>query len=317
MRIPVKTLKNSVRWLRSRFVGKALILGYHRVAEVSSDVYGMCLSPQHFEEQLHAISRIAQPVSLSALIKGLESDTVPKRAVAITFDDGYADNLNHARSSLERYRIPATFFVTTGALGNEFWWDELERLILSLPIPHQVLSLELDGESFEWRLGGISNDPQQLLERLYQCLRGLTPVARTHALHQLQIWRGTAPRASGRALTAAELGELASSAWVEIGSHTVTHPILTYLPISDQRAEIQQSKADLEALIHRPVTGFSYPNGALTAQTQTLVRDAGYAYACTSENDVVSKNSSSFALPRFWPPNWDGARFSEWLKRWL
>ena len=92
MRIPgLKSLSLSSRWLRSRINPGVLILGYHRVADKSLDRHLMCVQIQHFAEQLEILRRLAQPISLGKLITGLLSNHLPKRAVVLTFDDGYAD----------------------------------------------------------------------------------------------------------------------------------------------------------------------------------------------------------------------------------
>jgi peptidoglycan/xylan/chitin deacetylase (PgdA/CDA1 family) len=97
----------------------------------------------------------------------------------------------------------------------------------------------------------------------------------------------------------------------------VSHPNLARLPISEQVTEIRQCKSQLEKLLNRPVTSFAYPHGSLSDATVTAVRDAGYACACTSSNDVVWNRSNCFQLPRFWPSDCDGVSFARWLSRWL
>ena len=120
-----------------------------------------------------------------------------------------------------------------------------------------------------------------------------------------------------RALTADELTELAAGGLVDIGAHTMTHPVLAELPIAAQQAEIQGSKARLEELLGHPVTSFSYPNGSLCEETPSLVRDSGFSCACASHNDIAWRGSDPFHLPRFWVPNWDGEAFERWLNMWL
>jgi peptidoglycan/xylan/chitin deacetylase (PgdA/CDA1 family) len=188
---------------------------------------------------------------------------------------------------------------------------------LTSPIPEQALLLDWDGQSFEWRFGSELNTPRQSLDSLYERLRGMMPEARARALQQIRTWRGADPPIEARALTETELISLAESALFDIGSHTVTHPVLIQCSSSEQHYEIQQSKRDLENLLNYPVNGFSFPHGAFSADTQRLVQDAQYTFACTSENEVVSKHSDLFALPRFWPGDWDGDQFERWLRRWL
>lgn len=328
MRIPgLKILKQSARWLRSRFVNGALILGYHRVADVRHDPFAMCVSPQHFAEQLEVLRQYAHPISLEELIQGLRDGHLPQRTVVLTLDDGYVDALYQAKPRLEHYQIPATVFIATGYLGREFWWDELERMLSPAQLPEQ-LSLAIDGKTYEWILDDKDNcapkidakgPKQHLLWSLYERLLALSPEARQTVMAQLWEWVGPASngRQPDRALTPEEVTQLAAGRLVEIGAHTVTHPMLATLPAAAQQAEIQQSKTCLEEMLGRPVSSFSYPNGSATEYTWTLVREAGFSCACTSLNDVTWHGSDLFYLPRFWIPDWDGATFARWLQWWL
>jgi peptidoglycan/xylan/chitin deacetylase (PgdA/CDA1 family) len=329
MRIPgLKSLKLSARWLRSRFIDGALILGYHRIAEVARDPYSICVTPQHFAEQLEVLHRYAQPIALRELVQRLRDGNLPRRAVSLTFDDGYGDNLYCTKPLLERYSIPATVFVATGYLGGEFWWDELERILLSpLTLPGR-LSLSIDGSFYEWVLSDIAHmRPKQepsssrhaLLLSLHKRLLPLSSIERQRLMAQLWAWAGaeSAELPYCRAMTAAELIELATGGLVDIGAHSVTHPVLSRLSIAEQRSEIQQSKAYLKELLGCPVTSFAYPNGSTSEATVAAVKEAGFTCACASYNDVAWSGSNRFYLPRFWIPNWDGTTFSRWLAMWL
>jgi peptidoglycan/xylan/chitin deacetylase (PgdA/CDA1 family) len=128
VRIPgLKSLRLSSRWLRSRITPGVIILGYHRVANKSRDPHLMCVHPQHFAEQLDNLRKLANLISLGDLKSGLLSNNLPKRAVVLTFDDGYADIWYQAWPLLEKFEIPATLFVASGFLGRQFSWDELEQ----------------------------------------------------------------------------------------------------------------------------------------------------------------------------------------------
>lgn len=328
MRVPGrKGLGRFGRWLRSRFVNGALILGYHRVTQAAQDPYGICVGPEHFAQHLEVLHRYAHPARLQTVARALPDDAWPRRSVVLTFDDGYADLLG-IEPLLARYQVPATVFVTTGSMGSEFWWDELERIILSADTLPRHLSLRIDDSAWSWTQEGVGSSApaewlpetrSRLLRALYRLLRRLPPARRQQAMDQLRDWAGRGEEGcwASRALTDDELIELAGGGLIEVGAHSVTHRSLGDLPMSTQRGEIRQSKARLEVLLGRPVAAFSYPNGSSCAETRELVRDAGYVCACASQNDVVWRGSDRFALPRFWIPDCDGAAFARWLRRWL
>jgi peptidoglycan/xylan/chitin deacetylase (PgdA/CDA1 family) len=320
----LKSVVQFGRWLRSRFKRGGLILGYHRVADPLASAYDMCVSPAHFAEQLEVIRRCCQPLSLTELVNQLDDGSLPARAVALTFDDGYADVLVHALPRLQHHTIPATVFVVTGCLGQAFWWDELAHALLRVKPPGGQLRLQISGEAVSWMLdySSATRDDQpgnirRLVAEIYRRLLPLAPAERNSVLSQIRKWSGNSPAesASSRSLTAAEVRQLAS-AQIEIGTHTVTHPVLAALPISFQRSEIQGSKDALEDLLGRPIAGFSYPNGSTSPTTQALVQEAGFGHACGSQPDVALRSSHRHALPRFWVPDCDGDSFARWLGVW-
>ena len=138
---------------------RGLILMYHRVAEVDSDPWGLCVSPRHFSEQLEVLTEYGTPLGLSRFIQALNRGRLPPRPIVVTFDDGYIDNLSHATPLLERYEVPATIFLVSGAMGRrrEFWWDELERVLLQPgPLPKD-LQLTIAGNLQSWSLGGATD----------------------------------------------------------------------------------------------------------------------------------------------------------------
>ncbi|MDX1741611.1 MAG: polysaccharide deacetylase family protein, partial [Rhodothermales bacterium] len=132
MRIPGrKKVRLAARWLRSRFGSRVLVLGYHRVAQVDHDPYGICVSPDALEQQLRALSKVARPLDVSTLAEDLNANRIRRGSVVVTFDDGYADLLDAALPLLHKYEIPATVFVATGSIDDEFWWDRVYRIVAS------------------------------------------------------------------------------------------------------------------------------------------------------------------------------------------
>jgi len=135
-------------------------------------------------------------------------------------------------------------------------------------------------------------------------------------------WAGfrTEVRQANRILSIREVIELARGSLNEIGSHAVTHPILSAIPFQLQREEIARSKSALESLLNRPVTNFAYPYGGkdtFTDETVRAVREAGYRSACTTSEGVVKQQSDRFHLPRVMVLDWDGRTFSRQLSAWL
>jgi peptidoglycan/xylan/chitin deacetylase (PgdA/CDA1 family) len=329
MRVPgVKRLRMSARWLRSRLLNSGLILGYHRISDSSADPFSLCVTPEHFAEQLGLIRKHGRPMSLTDLVQALRNGKVPRRAVVVTFDDGYSDNLHVAKPLLEHYEVPATVFITSGHLGREFWWDQLDwTLSTSASLPEQ-LSLKIGGTvhrlEADWtgrhRLeNSAAAWRQRSMMWLYGLLQPLAEGERQQVMEQLQAWPGATTQdvSDRKLLSPDEVLRLGQGTLIEIGAHTVSHPNLARLPILEQETEIRQCKNYLEELLNRPVNSFAYPHGLFSDATVTAVRDAGYVCACTSSNDVIWSRSNCYQLPRFWPTDCNGESFARWLGRWL
>ena len=267
------------KWLQTK--PRAVILAYHRVIDVDSDPQLLKVSPEHFAQHLKVIRQSYQPVSLRDMVHQLDEGKVPHRAVAITFDDGYADNLHYAKPLLERYQIPATVFVTAGAVDQsiEFWWHDLERILLQPGTLPNHLSLIVNGVAYEWHLGDTATYPEAEYERyhtwnvlkaksptprhalyrkLCSLIRPLSDSTRQQLIREIVVWAGVteAGRPQNLPLTHAELQRLASGNLVEVGAHTMTHPVLSAISKAEQQSEIQQSKETLALTIKPPLEPF-------------------------------------------------------------
>jgi peptidoglycan/xylan/chitin deacetylase (PgdA/CDA1 family) len=236
--------------------------------------------------------------------------------VAITFDDGYARTLRRVTPVLQRCGVPATVFLVAGCLGREFWWDAIARVVLEAEALPRRLRLALDGGVEEWN---TARSRKRLLHALYEWFRGLSAEQRLDALDQLMEWARVSPRShlGHRSVTREELIKFVDGGAIEVGAHTLTHPELARLAEARQRLEIEGSKSKLEKILGRPVTSFSYPHGSWSLRTVKVVQESGFEVACMSQADVVRGATDRFLLPRFWVPNWEGPRFSRWLRRWL
>lgn len=342
LRHSVYEVYEQVGRLRRSFSTRGLILMYHRISTVAPDPWDLCVSPAHFEEHLQVLCKDFQVLTLQQFVQTQQENRLPHRAVAITFDDGYADNLYEAQPLLEKYDLPATFFVSSGYLGQEreFWWDELGRHVLESDRLPPVLSLNINGARFEWHLQKVDGDaplvPNQqqgrakkrvnaphsrleLYQDIWQHLYPLPHEVRQGILTEIAAWMGssTETRDSHRIMTHKELGLFAQSPLVEIGGHTITHTSLAAHSASVQGAEIRENKRQLETIVEHPIKTFSYPHGDYTPATIQLLRTEGFSSACTVEAQPVWRGSHRFQLPRYGVGNWDGEEFAKRLHRWL
>lgn len=328
MRIPgIKTLNLYGRKFRSKLGPTARIFGYHRVRDTSDDPFSICVSPENFACHMEYLAEKLIPLSLDQLVKNLTNRQVPARAVIVTFDDGYKDVLYNALPILEKYQIPATVFISTGYLGRLFWWDELAAILKSFIGLRGNFFPEDNGLGFRWAIEDIqalrsvnnhAHARQEALEYFYHKLIGFSPAERNTFMEALKQLGAPDPDANkdDHGLTAKELVRLASSEYIQIGSHTVTHPALPFLSTDEQLVEIAESKSQLEALIGKPVKGFSFPNGGYTRETMQLLQSCGYEFACSSFLDVVRKSTHRMMLPRLWPDDLNKIEFKRWLGSW-
>jgi peptidoglycan/xylan/chitin deacetylase (PgdA/CDA1 family) len=337
----MQRLRQAARYLKYRFASRALILMYHRVTELANDPYLLAVSPKHFAEQMEVIRGRYMPIRLQELVETLQDGKVPNRAVVVTFDDGYADNLHQAKPLLEHYEIPATVFVTTGHIDSqrEFWWDELDRILLQPGTLPGRLCLSFNGSAYEWDLGEVTrytaeeyrryrtwhierqDDPsqrQRLFRMLYARLSTLPGGERLKILNDLLAWSGAKPiaRPSHQTLTTDEVILLDQGDLLEVGAHTMTHPFLAGLSPAEQRNEIQQSKEGLEAILMHLVLSFAYPHGSSTPHSAVILQEKGFICACSSHHAVV-QGFDCFQLPRVVVRDWDGQTFARWLRGWV
>ncbi|HWN44815.1 MAG TPA: polysaccharide deacetylase family protein [Thermoanaerobaculia bacterium] len=256
--------------LYRRLWPRAMVLVYHRVSETQDDPYGQAVRPETFARHLEILAREHPIVPLRDLVERRYKDG----AVAITFDDGYADNLSEALPIAAK--VPVTVFVTVEPVldGGKFWWDEI---------------------------AGIEPG---LRGKLHSRLKGLPGRERRGRIATLAR-KDDADR--GRPLTLDELRDLASRPGVEIGAHTLSHPSLALLPAVEQERELAVAKARLGEMLGRPVTLLAYPFGKpgdVSDETEGLARRAGYRAAFTTVPRRLVPSSPLFALPRLTVHEW-------------
>jgi peptidoglycan/xylan/chitin deacetylase (PgdA/CDA1 family) len=308
----LRRLKNRVL---NRIDPPLVVLAYHRVAKLPADPHQIAVTPENFRAQMRYLQDHCQCVRL-------EDDPLGRRGptVAVTFDDGYADNLHEALPILAETEIPATFFISTGTLdtGNEFWSDELEILVMGAGDRPAEFTLEDRECSGRWPSAGPVQR-QALHDRLHARMLTTGPQRREEWLEQLRRWAGInrTGRDAYRALTREELRVLAASPLVTIGAHGVTHTPLAVLDEAEQRREISDSKAALAELLGLEVTLFAYPFGGrrqYDTTTRRLCREAGFRRAVTTLPGQAHRWTDPLQMPRQLVRNWDGPTFATRLE---
>jgi len=313
-------VKKAFRQANRRLRPAAVILMYHRIADVPLDPRGTAVSPARFAQHLEYIQQTCRPMRLLDLVDALQRRSLPRRAVAITFDDGYADNLTQAYPLLAAARIPATVFAISDGISSprEFWWDRLERLLLLSPHLPGRLRIRARDREHEWPTAS-AEQRELAYHAIRPLLRGLVAAERDRVLADLADWAGPgqAERPDCRPLTDAELIQLTQDGLVDLGAHTATHPILSELSADAQRAEIVASRQRLEAIIQGPVLAFAYPYGQsqhFTDETVEIARAVGFRAACTTIQGSVEPGDDLFRLRRCEVWNWDLATFRRSLE---
>jgi peptidoglycan/xylan/chitin deacetylase (PgdA/CDA1 family) len=285
----------------------AVILMYHRIGKPPSvDPWDLVVGPEHFAGHLRVLRTSFDVLSLQDLCACLESGRVPARAVCVTFDDGYYDNLSLARPLLEEARVPATVFLATGFLGTScFWWDRLARVFADAAVR------DVSPDQAARPLG---LEPPVTLERVWLLLRDLPAAERAGVLDRLEGalgTRGEAP-ADVRPMTEDETRRLVSPL-LSIGAHTVDH---AWLPACDEARvaqEIGDSLRRCAEIAGAPVRLFAYPYGAHDEAVVEVAARLGVECALTTTPVAVTAASPRLALPRVGVSNWTPAEFERRL----
>jgi peptidoglycan/xylan/chitin deacetylase (PgdA/CDA1 family) len=316
--------------LRKPRTAGTLILMYHRVADTAADPWGLAVSPMQFRDQLELLASEYEVVGLD---RALQPATNGRR-IAITFDDGYADNLRAAEELAQR-GLPATFFLVGGQLGSdrEFWWDELERIVFGASQRASMIEVTIRGESVRVDLDAegpvegrsdwnASEEPRTARERLYlelyRRVNLLDHGERDEVMARLaeHVGQVRSARPELRALSREKTSLLAGIDGMEVGAHTLTHPRLSALDPTRQREEVAGSRHLLEQITGRPVESFAYPHGThddYTSETVAIVADCGFRRACVAEGGLLRNTASPFELSRLMVEDWSSDEFERRL----
>jgi peptidoglycan/xylan/chitin deacetylase (PgdA/CDA1 family) len=312
---PIRFGKGIMRKAANAIEPPAVVLLYHRVARIEGDEQMLCVGPDNFRAQIRWLKENFDVIRFEDSLRRAQ-----RPSVAITFDDGYADNLHNALPVLEDIKAHAAFFVTAGSIGaqREFWWDEVQGIILKQEALPKTFDLAIGGNIRAWPAENAV-DRKAFYQGLLLMLKSMDAEKRDECLNRLRQWAGTGPvfRESMRPMTVDELKRLSGSPFATIGSHGMTHTALSALSRGAQARELNESRKALEAWIEREVSTFSYPFGTrldFTKETALLCRDAGYGKAAANFPGQAHSWTDAFQVPRHIVRDWPFPEFKERLK---
>jgi len=283
--------------------GRLSILIFHRVFAEPDPIFPQEMHARRFDEVCGWVKSWFNVLPLDQAAAHLKAGTLPARAACITFDDGYADNHDVAMPILQRHGLPATFFIATGFLdGGRMWNDTvIESVRLS-----KASALDL-GELGQFAISEPA-EKSAAIDRIIQQIKYL-PVADRLA-HTERIAHAAQVQLPGNLMLTSAQVKAMRHAGMQIGAHTLSHPILSRLDDNEASAEIKGSKDFLEQLLSERVGLFAYPNGKpgqdYLTQHVSMVRQAGFDAAVSTAPGVSLAATDHFQLPRFTP--WDKSR---------
>lgn len=195
---------------------------------------------------------------------------LPRRAVWLSVDDGWKENVTEIVPAIKEYGIPITLFITTGPVesGKPFWFSTARAFNKKLPILYQGDAL--------WKVAEAER--KKVIEDLEQELK---------------------PQLLPEAMSVAEVKSLAALPSVTIGNHTFHHIIMPNCTPQEIQEELALSQQRLEEWTGRKPLFFAYPHGAVDEKSVEAVREAGFQLAVTTKKDFITFSSDCFQLPRF------------------
>lgn len=264
--------------LRSKITNsQTIILNYHRIGPMNDNWIIKPLHHKIFEKQVEYLSKNYEIISLKSLSEMLINGNVPKKAVVITFDDGYKDNYEYAYPVLKKYDIPATIFLTTGPIEQKklYWWDEINYALFNTDLKSMDITnigtfkliSEIDKSKAAYniveKLKTIQNDKKMSITENIINLSGVNIPEKLGKKHILS-WN--------------EIKKMDKNG-IDFGAHTVNHPILTNITLDEAKWEIEGSKYLIEETLERKINSFAYPNGKnndFNEDILSLVKKSGF-----------------------------------------
>lgn len=250
------------RLARERNRNTHCLITYHRIVDGNTvflpkgDIVHHRLSD--FSREMAFLKRYFRIVSLDEMLMNIGGSTAKGPYACILFDDGYLDNYTLAFPVLKKLEIPACIYLTAGLIGtNELLWpDQIETMLLrtgkreiSLPGSDQIIGLQ----GFQERV--------QANNRISSYLKSVGNDEKNEIIEELKSMTGVAPDRESRMMLGWEEVREMHRCGIVFGAHTMTHPILTRMPLEEAKREIRESKETIEKNLGARVRHFAIPNG--------------------------------------------------------
>ena len=279
--------------------GRLPVFTYHQVLDQRDRLRPGEPDRNDFVDDIETIGRVFNVLPLAEAARRLANGTLPRRAACITFDDGYANNHATAAPLLSAAGLPATFFITCGAVDEGVMWNDL----VIEAVARGGSELVLDERTVVGDRGRNGASEAQRVGAILDKLKYLPLEERLAAARDIYA-RTVGSPAPRLMMTRAMVADLARRGF-EIGGHTMRHPILTGLPDAEARAEIEQCRDWIKEVTGTRPPTFAYPNGRpgtdFVDTHADMVAEAGYEAAVSTSWDLARRGTHPYKIPRVGP----------------
>jgi peptidoglycan/xylan/chitin deacetylase (PgdA/CDA1 family) len=274
-----------------------MVLGWHNVEGSWCFPSAPGQGTRGLTRQLALLRRVTNIVPLRSALRDLRAGRpLPPRALAVAFDDGYRDNLTIAGPLLRRMGIPATCFLVPGILSGEVvpWWERLGWAFTA------ARASRLTWEDHSWVLPGAGN--REAFKAVSALLKRRDRAARERSMDELEALLDP----SGQYRPGEQFlnwdGAKALGEYMELGSHTMWHCIMSEETPSAQKADLAEARAQLSERLGGEFDVLAYPNGTrhdYDAATIESCADAGYEFAVTTQGGWNTVDTPRYEIRRW------------------
>lgn len=287
--------------------GRLSVLIFHRVLAQPDPLLPDEMHADRFDQLCGWVSRWFNVLPLDEAMRLHAARKLPPRALAISFDDGYADNHDVAMPILLRHGLSATFFISTGYLdGGRMWNDSVIEAVRRTAL-HELDLTNLAPSLGRYTLGDLKQR-REAIHAILSVVKYLPPQRRLEVVAEIGELAGV--RLPNDLMMRSDQVRAMRSSGLLIGAHTVNHPILLKLAAEEVLREVRESRQTLEQLLGERVRLFAYPNGKPGVDyddaTAELISKEGFDAAFSTAWGAAKPGSDIFQMPRFTP--WDMTR---------